>query len=267
MKIFLIMFIFIPTMITAHLFSNALPVLDLENDVKLKYPDMDRTPLSPSFVANFDAYNKQALDLIDIFNNLQQQNAAAIANSSQLNKIDFFNKLANYSAFEATKTVSNASKTISTSTTTLQLQTNSSASQFINKSRLNLQQMNANDSYNQLINKVLQIYNQTNMNKASSELECFNCTELKSKSECLEFDDPNINQLINIFCCQCNKSKLILFVVVNNLFYFFINFFFQGKKQSMWKTRSRMLYNSRKNNPNSSGLQLWSYRWSQSWFF
>ena len=44
-------------------------------------------------------------------------------------------------------------------------------------------------------------------NKNKSQVECLQCNEIKDKTECNQFDDYDMIQLVNILCCECNPLK------------------------------------------------------------
>lgn len=49
--------------------------------------------------------------------------------------------------------------------------------------------------------------NSSKLIKNNNLIECLNCSELKDKSECEDFEDYDMMQLVNIFCCECNPYK------------------------------------------------------------
>ena len=154
---------------------------------------------------NLTNYNSQAAKLIDL-----------------LNKLKKVKTLQHMPVFSSTKLPS-IHKNFITSTNLIKSFINSINSSIITTSKpksIQLTKFNSNKKDSILDSNrkeflldsnrkesVLDKINITKIIQNKKLVECLNCSELKDKTECNQLEDYDMNQIVNIFCCECNPFK------------------------------------------------------------
>lgn len=142
-------------------------------------------------------------------------NDKTIYNDQAVKLIHFLSsQIKTRSTMSANNTTTTSSRTLATNTnlsiTTLKYMLNTITNIYLTTTRSTstttstITSLNKNsDKYESIINKI----NETHLIHNKKLIDCLNCSELKDNSECDQFEDYDMHQLVNVFCCECNPYK------------------------------------------------------------
>lgn len=137
-------------------------------------------------------YNNQAIELLNLLNRIKSSAAINSTQKTLISKI--FKKVTNIS--KITNTYSNQDFL----TLTTRINSIITNNKNIENNNINSVGYFKNIKLNRINVSRLLLQNK-------SQIECLQCNEIKNKTECNQFDDYDMIQLVNILCCECNPLK------------------------------------------------------------
>lgn len=98
----------------------------------------------------------------------------------------------------------------------LVLSSNQSSKNDMNRLKMNMILNEINNTLKIDLNdrKTYQNLSNNKTTDANAQIQCLNCTLINNSSECQDFVELEYNELINMFCCQCNSNRYVMCNIV-----------------------------------------------------
>ncbi len=143
-------------------------------------------------------YNSQAAKLIDLLNKLNKMKTIPFAASHS--RTNFLSTSTHRYFITSTNLIKSFINSINSSVITTSKPSRSQLSESSGNKKGSASDTDRKES-------VLDKINITKIIQNKKLVECLNCSEIKDKTECNQLEDYDMNQIVNIFCCECNPFK------------------------------------------------------------